>query len=281
LREFQGRRAVITGAGSGIGKALVQELLTAGAHVLATDISKENLEALRQATEELPGTLHIHPGDVSDWDSMTELKDRADQVLGHVDFLFNNAGVAYNTLPTWQAPEVAVRWSYDVNVYGVLNGIRAFVPPMVERGAGHIVNTASIGGFQVSRRTDVWQQGLYASTKYAVVAISEALDIELAGSGIDVSILAPSAVATGIARSGEHRQARYGGAGDDASPKAMAAMLAEDGMQPELVAKITLAGVLNKQLYIFTDGSLRDRIRERHASIEKAFENILSMDVTA
>lgn len=281
MSGIEGQRAVITGAGSGIGKAIVEQLLDDGAVVLATDIDQENLAELHRQTAELPGTLHILVGDVSDQDSVALLKETADRELGHVDLLFNNAGIAYNTLPTWQAPDPAARWSFDVNVHGVLNGLRAFVPDMVERGSGHIVNTASIGGFQVSRRTDVWQQGLYASTKYAVVAVSEALDIELAGTGVGVSILAPSAVATGIAQSGQNRQARYGGSADDASPRSMAAMLAADGMSPEAVARITLAGVLNKQLYIFTDDNLRERIRERHAQIDEAFDQIPSPEVAA
>lgn len=281
MSGFEGQRAVVTGAGSGIGRALVEQLLADGALVLATDINQGNLAELHHQTAELPGTLHTVVSDVSDKESVALLKDTADRELGHVDLLFNNAGIAYNTLPTWKAPDSAARWSFDVNVHGVLNGVRAFVPDMVERGSGHIVNTASIGGFQVSKRTDVWQQGLYASTKYAVVAVSEALHIELAGTRIDVSILAPSAVATGIARSGQNRQARYGGSADDASPQSMAAMLADDGMSPEVVARITLAGVLNKQLYIFTDDSLRERIRERHAQIDAAFDQIPSPEVAS
>jgi Short-chain alcohol dehydrogenase of unknown specificity len=280
MREFRGKHALVTGAASGIGKALVLELLGMGARVLATDISDAGLAAIAHEAQSLPGDLFVRPGDVSDEESVGALKGYADETLGHVELLFNNAGVAYNARPTWQAPASAVEWMYGVNVFGVLNGIRAFVPGMIDRGSGHIVNTASIGGFQVSTRTDIWYQGLYASTKYAVVAISEALAIELAPYGIGVSVLAPSAVRTGIARSGAHRPDRFGSATERVSPEAMAEMIDKEGAPPEMVARIALRGVRDKRFYLFTDTNLRERIRARAREIDEAFEVIPDEQMT-
>lgn len=280
MREYSGKHAVITGAASGIGRALAVELLGAGARVLATDISDTGLAGLADEAKRLPGALFTRTSDVSDEGSVGALKAYADEVLGHVDLLFNNAGVAFNTRPTWQVPASAVEWSYGVNVYGVLNGVRAFVPDMIDRGGGHIVNTSSIGGFQVSVRTDIWHQGLYASTKYAVVAISEALAAELAEHGIGVSVLAPSAVHTAIAKSGAHRPERFGGVTEDASPEAMAVMIADEGVPPAVVARMTLRGVLERRFYIFTGTNLRERIRARAQEIDEAFDAIPEEQVT-
>lgn len=274
MMEFSGKKAVVTGAGSGIGRALVEELLQRGAHVLASDISDASLASLAQAVQEYGDRLATIVTDVADEDSVQELKARSGELLGGVDLLFNNAGVAYNIEPTWNAPAAAVAWCYGVNVHGVLNGLRAFVPDMIAQKRGHIVNTASIGGFQVSDRIDVWQQGIYASTKFSVVAITESLRTELREHGIGVSVLAPSAVATGIAHSGAHRQARFGGSAEAASPEAMATMLEEEGLAPRDVALITLDGVANNRQYIFTDTSLRTRIRERAEQIDLAFDEI-------
>lgn len=268
---FIDRTAVVTGAASGIGRALALELLDRGATVLATDVGESELAELASTAS---GQLTTCVADVSSEASMQQMKAQADRDLGDVDFLFNNAGIGYNSEPTWKAPDSAVRWSYDVNVYGVLNGLRAFVPSMVRRGRGHIVNTASIGGFQVSARTDIWQQGIYASTKFAVVAISESLRIELGEQGIDVSVFAPSAVSTQIGDSGRHRPERFGGVTETASPPSMTEMLEREGITPQRAAEILLAGVATHQFYIFTDEALRARITERHAEIETAFAQI-------
>lgn len=274
MPEYTNAHAVVSGAGSGIGRALVLELLDQGARVLATDINENGLSTLIRDAGKSAGALLVSTSDVSDEQSVRALKYLADREFGTVHYLFNNAGVAYNAEPTWSAPAESVRWSYEVNVFGVLNMTRAFVPNMVESGRGHVVNTASIGGFQVSDRIDVWQQGIYASTKFAVVALSEALRIELAEHGITVSVFAPSAVATGIAESGLHRPERLGGATTDASPKSMATMLAAEGMAPAHAARLLLRGVADGQFYIFTDDNLRERIRTRAAEIDLAFDQI-------
>src|SRR3546814_12588984 len=107
-----------------------------------------------------------------------------------------NAGVVYNSKPLHEIPDEAIDWCINVNIYGVLSGIKAFVPIVVEAGnGGHVVNTGSIGGFQV-RKSELWHQGLYAATKYAVTALSEGRSFALGHLGMGVSVLAPAPVST-------------------------------------------------------------------------------------
>ena len=275
IETIYNSRAVVTGAASGIGRALVEALLNAGAHVVAVDIDGASLERFR-ANEKMANRLHVFSVDVSDASAMETARVFAESVIGGVDLLFNNAGVAYNVKPLWEISPEMVDWSYGVNVFGVINGIRSFVPTMIAQGNGHIVNTSSIGGFQVSERFDIWHQGLYASTKYAVVALSEALAMELAPRGIGVSVLAPSGVATGIAKSDRNRPERFGGPGSGSSSIAMAEMI-EAGSDPAAVADITLDAVLNNRLYVFTDGDFRERLRQRAQRIDQAFDEVIKL----
>lgn len=202
---------------------------------------------------------------------MQAAKDFSNRMLGGVDLLFNNAGIAYNARPFWEIPADAVQRSYDANVFGVINGVRAFVPEMMARGTGYIMNTASIGGFQVSDRLDLWHQGLCASTKYAVVALTEALALEVKARGIGVSILAPGAVATGIAHSGRDFPGITGELEGGASA-AMEEVLAKAGMDPILVADMAIAGLLRKELYVFTHAEFRGKLAERARNIDASFE---------
>jgi NAD(P)-dependent dehydrogenase (short-subunit alcohol dehydrogenase family) len=277
ISNYNTTRAAVTGSASGIGRALVSRLLDAGATVMAMDINAAALENLKQQYAECSGRLHTTVVDISSPEDVEASKNRCDDLMGGVDLLFNNAGVAYNAQPIWSTPNDQVEWNFSVNVYGVINGIRAYVPDMIARGHGHVVNTASIGGFQVSERVDIWHQGLYASTKYAVVALSEALEIELRGKNVGVSILAPGGVATGIASSDQSKPSRFGGPTQGSATVAMKEMLARDGVPPDFVAQVALRGVLENQLYIFTHPEFASRVAQRHRQIEDGFKQSESL----
>jgi NAD(P)-dependent dehydrogenase (short-subunit alcohol dehydrogenase family) len=272
---ISGSRAVVTGAASGIGRALVDALLEAGAHGIALDVDQKLLGQLSATSKSAADRLHVFRADVSDPSAMELAKAFSDSVMNGVDLLFNNAGVAFNSKPLWETTDEMVDWNYGVNVFGVINGIRAFVPAMIKQRRGYIVNTASIGGFQVSNRIDLWHQGLYASTKFAVVALTESLALELAQYGIGASVLAPSGVATGIAKSDRNRPDRFGGPGTGSSTAAMAAMIETDS-DPALVARMTLDAVRKRRLYIFTDTDLRERLRERAQHIDQGIEETIA-----
>lgn len=272
IQNVRGSRAVVTGAASGIGYATARLLVREGAAVVLADYDGGALESARRRLSDEGHVVEAVVVDVSDAQSVANLKKNVTESLGGVDILMNNAGVAYNSEPLWNTPAAMAEWSFAVNVFGLINGIREFVPDMIAQGHGHIVNTASIGGFQV-RKSPLWFQGLYAATKYAVVALSEALRQDLDEFGIGVSILAPSAVATGIAESDRNRPERFGGPTTGSSRSDMARMLEVEGMEPERVARIVLDGIVTDKQYMFTDPRDRVLIEQRTASILAGFDD--------
>ncbi len=190
--DINGARALVTGGASGIGYGVAEALLNEGARVVIADINESNAAAAAdRLAASTGGDIRFAVADVSDAASVAEIGMFVRSAFGGLDILHNNAGVLYHTKPLWETPPEMIDWSFGVNTFGVLNGIREFVPDMIAQGHGHVVNTASIGGFQVRPNED-WYQGLYAATKYAVVGISEALRGDLEPLGIGVSILAPA-----------------------------------------------------------------------------------------
>ena len=178
MENLQGKVAVITGAASGIGKAVATRAAGEGMKVVLADI-EEN--ALKEAADELAaGGAEVIAAvtDVSDVASVRELRDRTLREFGAVHLVHNNAGVGTGG-PIWDVPEEDWRWILGVNLWGVVHGIATFVPLFIQQGEGHVVNTASIAGL-----TTAPFLGPYNATKQAVVAISETLykDLEAAGS---------------------------------------------------------------------------------------------------
>jgi NAD(P)-dependent dehydrogenase (short-subunit alcohol dehydrogenase family) len=198
LRIFNGGVAVVTGAASGIGRALTEELAARGCHVVAAhlefDAVSEQADSLnRQSLRVTPAHL-----DVADEPAVTALVERAVTEHGRLDYIFNNAGIgaagsAYDhTLDAWNRV-------IDVNLRGVLYGIRAAYPIMREQGFGHIVNTASMAGLMAFAGASS-----YAMTKHAVVGLSRSLRAEAAADGIRVSVFCPGVIRTAIIEGGKH-----------------------------------------------------------------------------
>jgi NAD(P)-dependent dehydrogenase (short-subunit alcohol dehydrogenase family) len=195
--------------------------------------------------------------------------------LGKVHILCNNAGVGarggidHVALDNW-------RWVLDVNLIGVVNGVRAFLPHMRAHGeGGHIVNTASMAGMNPDLGFSP-----YAASKFAVVAMSEGLSMRLKPYGIGVSVLCPSFVRTRIGESGRNRPARYGEPQplDPASPAGrMVAEIAERieaGLDPSDVAARVLSAIRNDDLYVFTHPNMREQVDERFAAIQAAMDKV-------
>lgn len=199
MKDLRGKVVVVTGAASGIGRATALAFARERARVHLVDIDAEalgrtlaELEALR-----LPGaTLAMHAVDCRDAAAMEELAAEIFRTEGRVDVLHNNAGVCVGG-PVEQIKLEDWRWIVDVNLWGVVHGIRAFLPRMIAKGCGgHVVNTASMAGLV----------GLpyvvpYCTTKAAVIGLSEALDAELAVHAIRVTAVCPGAVRTSVMRS--------------------------------------------------------------------------------
>jgi NAD(P)-dependent dehydrogenase (short-subunit alcohol dehydrogenase family) len=181
MDDLRGRVAVVTGAASGIGLALAAQLAAEGMRVVMSDVDAGRLE---EAAASVDGDVEAVPADVSRPADVDALAERA----GPVDVICNNAGV---TRPgsAWELSPAEWEWLLSVNVLGVVNGVRAFVPGMLRRGAaGHVVNTASIGGLLPYAGI-----AAYTASKYAVVGFSESLllDLRAAGAPIGVSVLCP------------------------------------------------------------------------------------------
>lgn len=201
MEDLEGKVAVITGGASGIGLAVAEALAGRGVRLALADIETEVLdkavELLRAGGAEVTGVRT----DVSDLDSVKALRDSVEADLGPTDLLFNNAGVGAGGL-SWQIEHSTWQWVLGVNLWGVIHGIEVFVPGMVERGSGHIINTGSLAGLIAPRA-----MAPYTASKHAVVGLSEGLlhDLDLIGSKVRVSVLCPGMVRTQIARSARNR----------------------------------------------------------------------------
>ncbi|WP_407165049.1 SDR family NAD(P)-dependent oxidoreductase [Bradyrhizobium sp. ORS 111] len=273
MRQLAGKTAFITGAASGIGLALATAFAGEGMKVMLADIESAPLdravEALRASGAEVRGVVC----DVADPVSMDDAADAAFRAFGNVHVLCNNAGVAAGggieqiSIESW-------RWVIDVNLMGVVHGIKSFLPHIRRHGeGGHIVNTASMGGMNAGLGFSP-----YSASKFAVVSMSEGLAWQLAPDGIGVSVLCPSYVRTRIGESGRNRPERYGPtpeldpAGPSAAMVAEIAQRLEAGLDPAVVAARVLSAIREDRLYIFTHPGMRAEVEGRFATILAAID---------
>lgn len=251
--DFAGKTAVITGAASGIGLGLAREAARRGIRLVLAD---RDAAALTAAAAAIDGAVAV-PTDVTDAAAVAALADRAYDAFGRVDLLFNNAGIMATGL-TWEIEPARWDASLAVNVGGVLNGLRAFVPRMIAQGgASRIVNTASVGGFAPSPLMSP-----YSATKFAVVAITEALkaELDMLGAPVAVSLLAPGPVRSAIFDD------PFGGKIHPATEQFVAAlrsMIAEHGMDPEPFAAAVFDTIARGDYWIFPQPEAIDPMLEQ------------------
>ncbi len=209
MQQLSGKVAVITGAASGIGLGMARAFAAAKLRLVLADIESAALaDAAATLTADGADVITVRT-DVSDPTAVEALAERAYSAFGAVNVLCNNAGVIENNMPTWEYSLDDWNWVLGINLMGVVHGIRAFVPRMLDGGeAGHIVNTASFGGLISGSATPI-----YIASKHAVVALSENLhhDFVNRGAPIGVSALCPGWVRTAILESDRNR-AEAGGA---------------------------------------------------------------------
>lgn len=273
MRELAGKTAFVTGGASGIGFALGQAFAEAGMKVMLADIESGALEAAVKSLHNIGSDVRGINCDVADAASVERAAKASFDAFGNIHVICNNAGVAAGggiediTLDSW-------RWVLDVNLMGVVHGIRAFLPHMRAHGeGGHIVNTASMAGMQSALGFSP-----YTASKFAVVGISEGLAPQLAPFGIGVSVLCPGFVRTRIGESGRNRPEQYGPTQtlDPASPTAaMVAMIDElirNGLDPSDVAARVLAAIRANELYVFTHPDMRTEVEGRFTAIAAAFD---------
>jgi NAD(P)-dependent dehydrogenase (short-subunit alcohol dehydrogenase family) len=275
MRELAGKTAFVTGGASGIGLALGRAFAEAGMKVMLADVEADALAAAVKSLHNVGPDVRGVVCDVADSSSVEDAAKASHEAFGNVHVVCNNAGVAagggidHISLDNW-------RWVLDVNLMGVLHGIRSFLPHIRQHGeGGHIVNTASMAGMNNG-------MGLspYAASKFAVVAMSEGLAAQLKPLGIGVSVLCPSYVRTGIGESGRNRPQRYGASQtpDPASPTGqMIAQIAarlQAGLDPSDVAARVLAAIRKDELYVFTHPGMRGEVDERFAAIQAAMDRV-------
>lgn len=266
MKDLSGKVAVVTGAASGIGLAMAERFAAEGMRVVLADIEAG---ALTQAASRMLDAGHDVSAlriDVSKADEVQELADFALRKYGAVHVLCNNAGVGIGGA-LWQHTVKDWEWLLGVNLWGVVHGIRTFVPIMISQGDEcHIVNTASAAGLDARP----WL-GMYSASKSAVVALSEALQQELAmiGAKVGVSVLCPAIVNTRIGDADRNRPVGLQNDGDAEPPpqaqafgEAFRAMLAS-GISPKAVADCVVDAVRSDRLYVFTNAETEARVRAR------------------
>ena len=252
MQDFAGRVAVVTGGASGIGLGLARRFGTEGMRVVIGDIEAGPLDAavaeLRDAGVEVEGVVT----DVSDAAQVQALADAAVARFGGVHVVCNNAGVASGGF-SWETPVDTWEWVLGVNLWGVINGIRSFVPLLVQQDAGYVVNTASVAGLVAGPF-----MGPYNASKHAVVALSETLlhELAIAAPHVHVSVLCPGWVNTRIGESDRNRPDRLTGElGREVGPGPGLGLLQgvlERGMTPAAVAEQVVDAVRADRFWILT-----------------------------
>ena len=269
MQDLKGKVAVITGGADGIGKALAVAAATEGMKLVLADIDADKLSA---TVEELAGTGAEVIGlrtDVSSESSVQALADAAFERFGNVHLLINNAGVAL-AKSAWETTQKDWEWVMGVNLYGVTNGLRAFIPRMLEKGEeGHIVNTASIAGLLSEPAL-----AAYNVSKFGVVTLSEGLhhDLTLRKAKINVSVLCPGWVKTRIAEAERHREADqrtdFTKIDKVSVMTGMSIMKAvQNGIEPQQVASDVINAVKNNKFYILTHPHTKAGIQIRMEDI--------------
>jgi len=261
IPQLHGRVAVVTGAASGIGRALAAALCGAGCAVVLADV-----DPLDDVVKELEGGGGPVLGvscDVRSSADVRRVRDAGLEAFGPVEIVCLNAGVSPSG-PVLATTEATWRWLVDVNLLGVANGLCVFGPDLLERGTGHLVITGSVAGLVPTPSL-----GPYSAVKHAVVALAEVLRQELDGSGVGVSVLCPGVVRTRIHESERIRPADL--AGPTHTDPGVASRYREaveaSAVTPDMVAAAALAAIREGKFMIFTDSDAPAMVESRASSL--------------
>jgi NAD(P)-dependent dehydrogenase (short-subunit alcohol dehydrogenase family) len=253
MRELAGRAAVVTGGASGIGRALARGFVNEGMRVVIADVQRPALEAAAEELRAAGGQVLAVVTDVAVADDVSALAERAQQAFGAIHVVCHNAGVFAAGL-SWEAPLSDYAWVFDVNVWGVIHGVRAFTPLQLAHGEqGHIVITASMAGV-----TSTPFCAPYTMSKHAVLALAETMHLELTarGAAIGVSVLCPELVNTRIGDSDRNRppHRKRGGPSHDERELAEGALRQSTsaGISPDAIAARALSAIRARRFYVLS-----------------------------
>ncbi|HGY9627961.1 SDR family NAD(P)-dependent oxidoreductase [Pseudomonas juntendi] len=263
-----GQVAVITGAASGIGRGLAEHAAQLGLRLVLADVDERSLVALAASLQGQGADVLACVTDVGDAEQVARLRDAAVARFGGVDLLFNNAGVM-QTGYSWEIDAAQWQRMLDINLRGVINGVRCFVPLLLAQGRpAHVINTASLAGLISSPML-----GPYNVTKQAVVALSETLHYELLqlGAPVSVSVLCPGPVASAIMASDS------AGEGPAASLNAMLDSSIRAGMAPRELAALVFEAIAQQRFWILPHKDFKPALELRLRSILEETNPVFAM----
>ncbi len=263
MEDLSDRVAVITGGASGIGRGIARALAAEGASVVVADLEAEAAEAVAAELTAEGQRAIARRVDVTDQSDLDALAAATIEAFGAVHVLANNAGVMTQGRLV-DATDEDWSWIFDVNLHGLVRGVRAFLPHLREHAPAHIVNTASMAGLAPRPAGAV---GVYSASKAAAVIYSEMLRAELAADGIGVSALCPGPVQTRIWEAERNRPPRFG------EPRPMTAPArVTQGLDPDEVGRLVVDGIRRDSAHILTSPGSRERIEERMEGIRAALD---------
>jgi NAD(P)-dependent dehydrogenase (short-subunit alcohol dehydrogenase family) len=269
MKDVHGKVAVVTGAASGIGRGMCEAFVEAGMRVVLSDVEQEALERTTQTLRAGGADVHAVATDVAKPEQVEALADETLRHYGAVHVVCNNAGVATETMPSWNSTLDDWSWVLGVNLMGVIYGVRTFLPILINQGAGgHIVNTASLAGLVTGGNTP------YAVTKFGVVALSEGVYLELKQGGYrpSISVLCPGFVNTNILSCARNRPPELA---DTAEPMTGPVVdvfrqwfveQLKQGLSPRQVGDQVLAAIRDDRFYVLTHPDWNPAIERRMRS---------------
>ncbi len=269
MTDITGRNAIITGGGSGIGMGLARALAACGVAVGVADIILESAERVAEGIRMAGGKAIALPCDVCERPSIAEMKAAANAELGPITLLFANAG-ATSFDPLIEMSDADVDWIIQVNLMGVMNCTRAFLPDMLDAGSGHICATASMAGLLPG-----WipVHVPYSAAKAGIIGMMMNLALEMKPHNVFTTSYCPGGVATGMkANNARYRPARFGGpgAGDVEIGEASKEHTSMAFYRPEAVAPMVLNAVRNNRALVFDHPDQRVHFRQTYADIVEA-----------